>query len=243
MLAWLKKYKIIFETLVAASLTVMGVLVSVAAVFVTVSQNKLISKQYELERYGAEPVFTVEWEESENNYVVRNIGAEIHDVTCTIKTWFAVEVVHESPESLLLCRDNIAVIMHEVEGGVRPLFFEVSQSFMISRALFEPFFPEEEVYSMIKESYGLDSDPWYPQKFCCAEISYKNYLNEQHKKSLLITCYAHLGYESFSVKHPAPEEDKYDLTILINQYNALETFKEKLDAYLSEHLLPKEATP
>ena len=78
MRAWLEKNKIIFETLVAASLTVMGVLVSVAAVVVSVSANKLASRQYDLARYGAEPVFAMEW--IKGKYIITNSGAEIHNV-------------------------------------------------------------------------------------------------------------------------------------------------------------------
>lgn len=84
----LKSVKTIFETLVAASLTVMGVLVSIAAVVVSVNANKIMSKQYELERYGAEPVFTVKWEDdSKHRYVIKNTGAKIYDVVCSSVTF------------------------------------------------------------------------------------------------------------------------------------------------------------
>ncbi|MCL2494048.1 MAG: hypothetical protein FWE98_00140 [Oscillospiraceae bacterium] len=117
MLTWLKKYKIIFETLVAASLTVMGVLVSIAAMNVSkkaneankliVRQNELVEQQYELERYGAEPVFDVQWEIGEDGlpyYVVRNIGAEIHDLWCTVTSILSVSCYDDIDFGFLIKR-------------------------------------------------------------------------------------------------------------------------------------------
>jgi len=98
---WLARNKIVFETLVAASLTIMGILVSIAAANINQKanelsdeanklldrQNELIKQQYELDLYGKEPVFSVNPIEEDGvpYYIITKIGTEIYNVRYTVR--------------------------------------------------------------------------------------------------------------------------------------------------------------
>jgi len=219
MRAWLERNKIIFETIVAATLTVMGVLVSIAAVFVAVNanklvdrQNELIAQQYGLERYGTEPVFTVEWEEGEDGlpyYVIKNTGAEIHGVTFSVvselRGWFKCQsdetkVADTYPRVYIIRMYSLYDSEHDSE------FDEQSQSFQLSayrQFRGEPVAPYDNIFadqinktlagSLIRATY--------------ISLYYKNYRNEQCESTLFIGTIA-MGAEL--AEKVVQEEGKYE---------------------------------
>jgi len=195
MLDWLKKYKIIFETLVAASLTVMGVLVSIAAVVVAVNANRLSEQSYALQRYGAEPVFTVEWEKGEDglfSYVIQNVGAEIHDV-----------VIHEKPimECLYGPEEELFFITpHHMHVYYRMDFDERTQTCSFASGV------STSIINAVEENGDFTTN----DQLVVVEINYRNYLHEYCGKRIVISVNKlthHGGRVSL-------EFDDYDVTTL-----------------------------
>jgi len=196
MKAWLARNKIIFETLVAASLTVMGVLVSIAAVIISIHANELLGqqnelsaqqyelaeKQFEWERYRGEPVFAVKWEEEEPGcpyYVVKNIGAEIYDVGYNVSTSFYGGSVSFLSEGNLLYQVRI------VEGTDNDTAFEQKhQSFHISAHRFLKDGKPYDIESDFMKVFGQTP----MSRYVYITIKYRNYRDEQCKSYLRISC-------------------------------------------------------
>ena len=180
----LGKVKTIFETLVAASLTVMGVLVSIAAVIVSVNanrlvdqQNELIKQQYDLDRYGAEPVFEVHWEEGEDGvpcYIIKNIGAEIHNVRYWVSAYMRVyyRPLEEDGAKFLVEADPNDTL--EYTWDIDTNFDEQTQSFHIAALRWF----QEETPSSISEKLNKLEHVSCGEDFIEIDIYYRNYLNE-----------------------------------------------------------------
>ena len=230
--AWLERNKIIFETLVAASLTVMGVLVSIAAVFVSVNQNKLISQQYELERYGTEPVFTVEYKKDKNGtplYVAKNIGAEIHDVSF-ISIAFS-KCFYYSPEKF---GDFEVLLNYFLELPLGNEFDEQAQSFSLDTQTWE-----EKAILAMNDIERLENIFSY---YCCIHIGlmYKNYRNEYCQSAIEIrpsltdadSDFTYSFFVDSETSSLASEEFEFIVTI---QENPFEEIQEELAAYLDNN--------
>jgi len=186
---WLKDNKIIFETLVAASLTVMGVLVSIAAVVVSVNanrlvaqQNELMAQQYGLDRYGAEPVFDVEWEQDENGepyYVITNTGARIHDGSASCWTWR--KGYYDPTGSADSSRPDVCIfgLCYGVSDRISP-FDELTQSFRMNlQVINEDGNEDKRKIESIPDTMSLSG-------FVLVEIYYKNYRNENCMSTIKI---------------------------------------------------------
>jgi len=171
---WLENNKIIFETLVAASLTIMGVLVSIAAVFVSVSVNRLTSMQYALDRYGAEPVFTVERKEDKDKlpyYVIKNVGADVHDVLCYGGGISSFAYWHHGKNIF------VDVLLKEL---LNPKFDEKAQLFSFSAQ-----FWEEKINQVVNDVQKIENFYAYDCRISLY-IEYKNYRNELCESAILI---------------------------------------------------------
>jgi hypothetical protein len=183
MLVWLKKYKIIFETIVAVTLTIMGGLVSVAAVIVSVNANRIMSRQYDLDRYGTEPVFTVEWEMGKEDipyYVIKNVGAEIHSV-------------FYRDDAILNCfyhypSDTLIRFIFDVEPSFSYMsrhdtrFDEQTQSFRIAA---NRWFKDKTVADVRRDIETID-DLDCVAEFIKIMIYYRNYRNEDCLRDVII---------------------------------------------------------
>jgi len=259
MRVWLKRNKIIFETIVAASLTVMGILVSIAAVFVAVNANKLVDRQneliiqqYELERYGAEPVFTVEWEMGEDKfprYVIKNVGAEIHDVHYSVeRSW--IKGYFPPLGSQLAFQFTFTIEKNGISYNLIKMntpFSERTQSFSISafRLLQEEeepyFFVEEHMVEELKDivdTLSMDNNVYI-------RVKYKNLRNEECEKSILIESYFSNYFQfgelcSFAIG-AVPKVERVDCKIEL-QYNENHPL-EKIHKELSDYLVVYQTTP
>jgi len=222
MKAWLDRNKIIFETLVAASLTVMGVLVSIAAVIVSVNANRLSEQSYALQRYGAEPVFEVKWEMDKGLYVIRNIGAKIHDVRYNI--YSRLHVGFAEGELMIDFLD-------ESYSRTDTLFNERRQSFSIATGSRIDSEGKELALDAVN---GKNDFVIYGESYNI-KVEYRNYLNQSCETEVTIWPYTNgKGFE-YSIASSQPENSNFTVILDHNEKDPLEKIQNALSKYLAKH--------
>ena len=197
----LERNKIIIETSIAIFLAVIGVTTSITGLVVSLNANRisaqqnellaqqqeiaaqqrdLLVQQYDFERFGAEPVFTMEWEIGEDGspyYVIKNIGAKIHDANYSVNYRLNEHRLLYSGIALSSrYNDEFDVQTQSFHIPVFPLFMGDEPFNVVAHI-------NEGISKYFEEYFERGFSLWFSQDVSI-EIRYANYLNERHKKTI-----------------------------------------------------------
>jgi len=206
--------------------SVVGVAVSLVSLLISLEANKLARMQYELDLYGGEPVFMVEWELGKDGlpyYTITNTGAEIHDVSYDVVDsyhgYFASRVA--GFESGLL-PNGFSFKMHANYIAYDTEFIRQTQSFVVLAYRRFKDKPSEYYYDIAENTdvREVARGPVWPQKEVNITIDYKNFRNESCRKRIVIFMRmgaqeSHLGKDfTFRVSDPQDEEEQNEMLII-----------------------------
>jgi hypothetical protein len=181
-------------------------------------------------------------------YVIKNTGAEIHDVSYSLDSWFEGTSYYSEMAAPVLCRFTALTRTDPIWYGrnIDTEFDEHSQTFSISiYRMFtgEPFTPYDIVAQAFKSGV-LPPYSYYPQ-YLCVTAYYKNYRNESCQSDILI-CRRYIEAEAtygkeFSYFVGAKiEPSEAMLTIDLRGWaDPLERLREAINAYWDNFEYPE----
>ena len=256
MKAWLTRNKIIFETLVAASLTIMGVLVSIAAVIVSVNankigeeanklldqQNEMVAQQYELELFSGEPVFDVDEELGEDGipyYVIKNTGAkQISEVTCTVCEKYPSSYQAKAEGTEWFPYGINVTVWNRQKGYDGDYDYETHSFHIPAYRKFQDNTAEPYRFPSAIMQTGLGGPVWVSRTEI--EIKYKNYLKEKCTKKLVMEFYEGgagrnwMEYSSFVMNNESNWERDILEIELSSPTDPVDEIRKAISNYLSE---------
>ena len=248
----------IVTSVVGVAVSLVSLLFSLEANRLVAQQNAIMAEQYVLERYGGEPVFTVEWKKDGDGlpyYVIKNNGAEIHDVTFSGGRWLLGNLACREEESGKMISPGYSIdLVYDamLPGFQWPDFSSETQSIQIyayQPSAYPSFHRDsQEPYNIWADLKNITASNnvynYSVELYIHVGIHYKDYRNNSCTKDVVIESrlYEFDNKERYGEKFTfsvgdIPDHRKIEIMARGTPWIPLEGLQEAIDEYIAEHNL------